>query len=201
MLGDILVFNLDLNMIFALKSVAEGFNPNVAQLTEAQKENDFMTDGEKGVGILLYEFALGKGPENRDFYNGVFWNEFFAGDRIDEIKTNFEKVLNEKNLTFNQFLVNGNMIEGNNSFSPGHTSVVDSFNKHMKANQVQFFVGGSSIEFTPSTQTGYINVKLSNPTSRYSLLLHSAKSYARTRYGSVALSTINQHFYISIKVR
>lgn len=198
-----LIISINTSARVALNAASFKFNPFAGFLTEQEKQNDFMTSGERGIGILLYEFANGVGPETREFSNGAFWNEFFAGDRINEIKANFENRLNHYQLTFNQFVTNGNMIPGNNTFSPGHTSNLDSFNKHVKANWVQFFVGGSRIEFKPTSQAGYIDVKVINPTSRNSFLFHIDKigNYFRTTLGNYPLTNIEQHFYIRIKVR
>lgn len=200
-IGNILIADLNLKTKISLNITALQFTPNVAQLTEAQKQEFFNLDAEKGIGILLYEFANGKGPDVREFSNGAFWNEYFAGDRINEIKTNFETKLISRGLTFNQFVTNNKMIEGNNPFSPDHTSAIESFQAHKKANWVQFFVGGVRIEYRPTNQQGYIDVKIINPTSRNSLLLHVGESYPRWKYGSISLSSIKQHFYIRIKVR
>jgi len=193
--------NLNLSLIGALTLTANLLNPNVAQLTEAQKDFDFLTDGKKGVGILLYEFANGKGPNSRDFSNGLFWSDFFEGDRIANIKADFETQLIVNNLSFDQFVANGAKIEGSHNFSPGHTSIINSINEHVNANWVQFFVGGTSAEYKPSNVAGYIDVILTNPTSRNSLLLHIGDNYSREDFGSTPLSTIEQHFYIRIKVR
>lgn len=62
-------------------------------------------------------------------------------------------------------------------------------------------MGGTSIEYKPSNQVGYIDVKLTNPTSRNSLLLHKGDNYDRSIYGNIPLSTIRQYYYIRIKVR
>ena len=195
--------NIKLNAYLqtALTLTAKEYNPNVANLTETEKQDDFDLNGKKGVGILLYEFANGKGPEIREFSNGMFWNDYFEGDRIEQIKSDFEVQLNERGLTFNQFVANGTIIPGRNAFSPDHTNVVHSIQQHANANWVQFFVGGTRIEYTPSSLAGYIDLKMINPTSRYSLLLHQADEYKRINHGNIPLSTIEQHFFIRIKVR
>lgn len=131
----------------------------------------------------------------------MFWIDYFEGDRIDQIKSDFEFQLNERRLTFNQFVANGTVIIGGNAFSPDHTNVVHSIQQHVNANWVQFFVGGTRIEYRPSSLAGHIDLKIINPTSRKSLLLHQGDNYKRADYGSVPLSTIEQHFFITIRVR
>ena len=125
-----------------------------------------------------------------------------SGDRIEKLKTDFESLLLERGLTFDQFEANGRMIPSSYGFSPDHIGVLSSIEEHYNANWVQFFVGGSTVEYSPSIQPGYIDIKLSNPTSRNSLLLHIGENYARNNSGSNRpLSTIYQNFYIRIKIR
>ncbi|WP_299110205.1 hypothetical protein, partial [uncultured Tenacibaculum sp.] len=202
-LWGIINVDLDLKLKNALTLTANSLTPGVASFTESQKQSTFDIDGKKGVGILLYEFANGEGPAKREFSNGMFWSDFFAGDRINQIKQDFEDKLGKRGLTFNQFVLNNTMIRGGNAFSPDHAGVINSISQHINANLVQFFVGGTRIEYRPSSLTGYIDVIIINPTSRYSLLLHSnlVHNYDRTIHGSIPLSTIEQYFYIRIKVR
>lgn len=196
------MLQLNAAFIIALNKTALEFNPNVASLTEAQKLDHFENDGTKGIGILLFEFANGLGPDFREFDETTdFWLQYFAGDRINQIKSNFEDVLVARQLTFNQFVANGNMVSGENAFSPDHTDVITSFNQHVNANWVQFFIGGTSIEYRPTNQAGYIDVIVSNPTSRNSLMFHLADDYDRPTYGNIPLSTIEQVFRIRIQVR
>lgn len=106
------------------------------------------------------------------------------------------------NLTFSQFITNGNVIHGNNAFSPGHTSNTDSFNKHVNANWVQFFVGGTRAKYYPSSDPCWIIVELTNETSRNSLLLHVGDNYDRNGTGiNRSLSTIKQIFRFKLKIQ
>ena len=192
---------LDRQLITALTKTAFKFNPDADTTKESNKQHEFQNNGERGIGILLYEFANGEGLDNREFSNGDFWNKFFEGDRKAKIKADFEKILIAKNLTFEQFVSNGKELGSSYKFSPDHAGVLESFEEHKKANWVQFFVGGTSIEYRPSSQIGYIDVKLINPTSRNSLLLHIGKNYDRNPQETVPLSTIEQSFYIKIKIK
>ena len=191
---------LDQQLITALTKTAFKFNPDADTTKESNKQHEFQNNGEKGIGILLYEFANGTGKDIREFTNGDFWNQFFEGDRIAKIKADFENVLIKEDLTFNQFVTNGTFLESSYKFSPDHAGVLDSFEEHKNANWVQFFVGGSSVEYRPSSQSGYIDVKLINPTSRHSLLLHIGDNYDRHPQETIPLSTITLHFYIKIKI-
>ncbi|WP_298779567.1 hypothetical protein [uncultured Polaribacter sp.] len=191
---------LDRQLITALTKTAFKFNPDADTTKESNKQHEFENDGKRSVGILLYEFANGEGLDEREFTDGDFWDKFFEGDRKAKIKADFESVLIKESLTFNQFVANGTFLESSYKFSPDHAGVLESFEEHKNANWVQFFVGGSSIEYRPSSQSGYINVKLINPTSRHSLLLHIGDNYNRHSQETVPLSTITQYFYIKIKI-
>ena len=191
---------LDNLLINALTKTAFKFNPDADTTKESNKQNEFQNNGEKGIGILLYEFANGEGLDAREFTDGDFWNQFFEGDRKDKIKVDFENILTKNNLTFNQFVANGNMLPSSYKFSPDHAGVLESFEEHKNANWVQFFVGGSRVEYRASSQNGYIDVKLINPTSRKSLLLHIGDNYDRHPQETIPLSTIEQYFYIKLKI-
>ena len=191
---------LDEQLTSALTKTALKFNESAATDSEIQKENNFDLYGIKGIGNLLYEFANGEGPSIREFSNGDFWDDFFEGDRMEKLKTDFENQLVNNNLTFNQFVSNGTTITSGYGFSPDHIGVISSIEEHYNANWVQFFVGGSAVEYRPSSQPGYIDIKLTNPTSRSSLLLHVGDDYDRNISGNIPLSTIKQCFYITIKI-
>ena len=192
---------LDAAFKTALNIYAEILYPDVARVTEVEKEFEFLVNSEHTIAILLYEFANGKGPALREFSNGQFWSDYFTDERVANIKSNFEQDLLINNLTFDQFVANGNVVESSYNFSPDHAGLINSLEEHLNANLVQFFVGGSKVEYTPSDREGYIRVLLKNPTSRNSLLLHAARDYERPIVGGIPLSTIWQEFYIHIKVK
>jgi hypothetical protein len=200
---EVLNKRIDNLFILALTKTALEINPEANTQKESNKDFEFKNNGKNGVGILLYEFANGQGPSKRDFYFSEhdFAKQFLSGDVPNDIKSDFLNVLEVKGLTFEQFVAQGKMIEGGYSFSPDHTSITDSFNKHLNANWVQFFIGGTKAEYRPSIDSGWIEVILENPTSRNSLLLHQAESYPRDIYGNVPLSTINQYFHFILKIQ
>lgn len=193
--------DLDELLIRALTKTALKLNMDADVDDDVEKDLFFQNDGKKGVGILLYEFATGTGPNIREFRDGDFYNQYFTEVRTQQIKDNFEDVLNQNGLTFEEFVTNGETLLGGNAFSPDHTSLIDSFEQHVNANWVQFFIGGTSIEYRPSSEFGYIDVKVINPTSRHSLILHLAENYPRDDYGPISLSTIYQYLYITLKVQ
>lgn len=191
---------LDQLLVGALNKTAFKLNPDADIDDDVEKDLMFQNDGQKGVGILLFEFANGDGPNVREFTQGDFYDQYFAGDRIQQIKDDFQGQLAVEQITFDEFVMNNQVIVGGNAFSPDHTSLTESFNQHVNANWVQFFVGGTRIEYKPSNMYGYIDVKIINPTSRSSLILHLAEDYDRLEVGPVRLSTIEQNFYITIKI-
>ncbi|WOC51760.1 hypothetical protein BPO_1113 [Bergeyella porcorum] len=182
--------------------LAKKIYPNVDTIDEAQKIQQFKTNGSNGAAILLYEFANGKGADIRNFhYDFDITQQFLANNRIAEIKNEFFVQLSKKGLTYNQFIDNNVMVRGGYSFSPDHTTIIDSAEKHVKANFVQFVVGGANIEFYPDNDYGWINVIIWNPMSRNSFLLHQADSYQRDGSGNnLPLSTIRQNFIFKLKV-
>lgn len=186
----------------ALKKTAKEIYPFVGWLTEAQKQTQFQNNGNNGVAILLYEFATGTGQDERIFpLNSDIAQKLIAGDRLTAIKNNFFERLTQLNLTFEQFVANGNDISGGYAFSPDHTTIEESINAHINANLVQFFIGGTSNIYSPTNQQGWIKVTVSNETSRNSLLLHQGTNYPRTGNGNnKPLSTIKQKFTFLLKV-
>jgi len=200
----ILILNLDNNLSIALTATALDYNINAFRTDETFKQQTFNESGKAGVGILLYEFANGTGPDTREFnYSGDMVAKMFAGQVSEDIKADFLKIINKRNLSFEKFSNEGISIPSSYGFSPGHTTFLDSFSKHIKANDVQFFIGGSNLEYFPAIETGYINVVLSNSTSRNSLLLHIGDNYARDGSNSGInrpLSTIKQVFWFKLKI-
>jgi hypothetical protein len=193
---------LDNSFIFALNKTALNINPNANLTSETYKESQFKYNGKNAVGILLYEFANGLGKDKRDFYfSDDVTQQMIAGNVLNDIKNDFYESLTKSGITYSKFISQGNMVSGGYSFSPDHTTVSDSFNKHLNANWVQFFIGGTSAEYSPSNEVGWIEVKLLNSTSRNSLLLHKGDNYLRNGSGkNKPLSTIVQHFNFKLKV-
>ena len=133
-------FALDLNLKNTLNRVARQLDGGGYPTNEIQREQEFMYDGKTGVAILLYEFANGLGKDERSFSTDFdITKQMIAGNVPNDIKADFLKKLSDENLTFNQFLQRTTPLSGGYSFSPDHTGVVDSFNKHINANWVQIF--------------------------------------------------------------
>lgn len=193
---------IDETFKYALNKTAQYLYSNVGNLTEIQKETQFQNNGKNGVAILLHDFANGLGKNTRNFpLNYDITQQFIAGNVLNDIKSDFLAKLIEKNLTYNQFVSNGNTINGGYAFSPDHTSAQDSFDKHVNANWVQFFIGGASTVYQPTNDYGWISVTISNSTSRSSLMLHVGDNYPRNGNGPhKPLSTISQTFTFRMKV-
>jgi hypothetical protein len=200
----ILILNLDNNLSIALTATALDYNINAFRTEETFKQQTFNQSGKAGVGILLYEFANGTGPDTREFnYSGDMVARMFAGQVSEDLKADFLRILNDKNLSLEMFTKQGAIIESGYGFSPGHTTFSDSFGKHLRANDVQFFVGGANLKYFPAIENGYIIVELMNPTSRNSLLLHIGDNYERDGSNSGnnrPLSTIRQKFRFKLKI-
>jgi hypothetical protein len=193
---------LDNSFIYALNKTALKINPEAYVQADLYKDSQFKYNGKNAVGILLYEFANGLGKDKRDFYfSDDITQQMIAGNVLNDVKNDFIAKLVEKGLSYSTFVAQGNMMQGGYSFSPDHTTVSDSFNKHVNANWVQFFIGGVSAEYRPSNEAGWIDVILSNGTSRKSLLLHKGNNYDRNGSGNnKPLSTISQYFHFKLKV-
>ena len=193
---------LDNSFIYALNKTALNINPEAYVQSDSYKDSQFKYNGKNAVGILLYEFTNGLGKDKRGFYfSDDITQQMLAGNVLNDIKNDFIAKLVEKGLSYSKFVSQGNMMQGGYSFSPDHTTVSDSFNKHVNANWVQFFIGGASAEYRPSNEAGWIEVILSNGTSRKSLLLHKGDNYDRNGSGNnKPLSTISQYFHFKLKV-
>ncbi|WP_435253918.1 hypothetical protein [Tenacibaculum sp. A30] len=165
------------------------------------------TTVKKGVGYLLYEFANGEGKDERQFpFDYDMTQQMLAGNVPNDIKVDFFERLDKEGITYDQFLNRITPLSGGYSFSPDHAGIIDSINKHIdvvaSANWVQFFIGGASVKYSPSSDPDWIIVELSNGTSRNSLLLHIGENYDRDGSGNnKPLSTIKQYFKFKLKVR
>ena len=179
-LYDALTKQLDHNLSVTLTKTAFKLYDRADDTKEGNKEYWFKNDGKKGIAYLLYEFANGTSKDQRYFpFDYDITQQMLAGNAPNDIKADFLKKITKKGLTFDQFVAIGIPEDGGYSFSPDHTGVVDSFNKHVNANWVQFFIGGASAKYYPSTDPGYIIVELTNGTRRNSLLLHIGNEYKR----------------------
>lgn len=176
--------------------------PGVENANEATKQTQFKTNPKNSVGILLYEFATGTGKDNRTFNygkNGSFANSFLQGRVLNEVQTDFAGKMS--GMTASEFAKNG--VKFGLEFSPDHAGIQESIEKHMDSNLPQFFVGGANVSVSASDDENWVNVSITNPTSRGSLLLHKGENYPRDgKDGGIEkpLSTITQTFTFKMKV-
>lgn len=73
----------------------------------------------------------------------------------------------------------------------------------MNSNLSQFFVGGANVAVSATDDANWVNVSISNPTSRESLMLHAGENYPRDRKDGGTekpLSTIKQTFTFKMKI-
>lgn len=159
----------------------------------------------EGKRILIFEpyKANSTGKDKRPFsFDSDMTKQLFSGNVPNDIKVDFLEILNERGLSFDQFSLKTDWLPGSYSFSPDHTGVVDSLNKHINANWVQFFIGGANTKYYPSNDPGFVIVELTNDTSRNSLLLHVGDEYRRDGTGiNRSLSTITQIFRYKLKIQ
>ncbi|WP_064966658.1 hypothetical protein [Tenacibaculum ovolyticum] len=195
---------LDQQLTIALTKTAFRLNPKADTTKESNKEYEFKNNGKAGVGVLLYEFANGTGKDVRNFsFDYDMTAQMLAGNAPNDIKIDFYKTLSKEGISsYDEFILKGKEVNGRYAFSPDHTGVVDSFNKHKNANWVHF-VAGTSTVYYPSNDPGWIIVEMRNPTSRNSLLLHQGENYNRNGLGTsnLPLSTIWQIFKFKLKVK
>lgn len=186
----------------ALVRAAERFYPGVEILEEKEKEKLFKKNYEASVAILLYEFATGEGPEERNFdYHVHKFAQAILQDRmIDEIMEETLKLLQQTNYDF----VNkpdSKDLKVDLELSPTPLYVIESFDKHLNSNLAQIFIGGAFalVRIKNKKLEGYIY----NKTSRESLMLHlNVGNRKRKNDGAdkKRLSTIIQRIYFTFKL-
>ncbi|TGD56835.1 RHS repeat domain-containing protein [Flavobacterium humi] len=189
----------------ATKSIVEfakKIYPDVDKATEKIKQQQFKTNPNNSVAILLYEFATGTGKDTRVFNLGkndnAFANTFLEGRVAKEVATKFLEKAGE--MSYSQFKSEG--MRYGLEFSPDHAGFLESAEKHIDSNLPQFFVGGANVLITASDKPNKVNVTISNPTSRSSLLLHIGDNYPRSEEKNYEkpLSTIQQQFTFEMEV-
>ncbi len=187
------------------------------EISDEWKEEVFDTDYEASVGILLYEFATGTGPDHRDFYydkskpnsfaNKVLEKESYVfKDIIAGIYRRVEEENIKKGTTWNE-IINDNKNSRPEEdkrfygfpieFSPDQVGYrYDKFIKrHIEANPAQLFMGGSNVEIYPINETTADGI-LKNPTHRRSLLLHMPNEDDNPKVGPLRTITQSIHFRI-----
>ena len=185
-----------------LATYANELCPNVASLSEQQKQDIFKSDARQTVGVLLYEFAMGEGPDNRvfDCTNGQtypFVTNYLRGRISKEIRDDLLKNLEENGSTLEQFMNRKYSIKKNAlslELTPGgNLSVLSSIGRHITSNLEQLFVGGAKVEtIKPVDKKSLVEVKISNVTGMNSLFLHMAEDVNRTGNTKTKLSNIRQ---------
>jgi RHS repeat-associated protein len=186
----------------ALIKTATTIYPDVAKANEATKQAQFKSNPENSVAILLYEFATGTGKDNRTFnYGGKesFANAFVQGRVLGEVQNDFVNAIQGK--TYEQFKKDG--AKFGLEFSPDHAGLQESVEKHMDSNLPQFFVGGANVSVTATDDENWVNVTITNYTTRNSLMLHQGENYKRDgKDGGTEkpLSTISQTFTFKMKI-
>jgi RHS repeat-associated protein len=184
-------------------AMAIAIYPGVVNANETTKQKQFVTDPANSVAILMYEFATGTGKDNRVFNydgrKGTFATTFISGRVLHEVEGKLTKEM--KNITAAEFKKNG--INFPLPFSPDHTTIPNSFLKHLTSNFSQLFVGGAKVKVSPTEDPQMVNVTITNLTTRNSLNLHSGSNYPRDgKPGNQEkpLSTITQTFIMSMKI-
>jgi hypothetical protein len=75
--------------------------------------------------------------------------------------------------------------------------------KHINSNLTQFFVPGAIATITATDDKDWVNVSITNPTSRNSLLLHVGDNYNRDSNDNLSdkpLSTVTQTYNFRLKI-
>ncbi|MGH2667488.1 RHS repeat domain-containing protein, partial [Flavobacterium sp.] len=185
----------------SLVEFAKKIYPDVDKASEEIKQQQFKTNPNNSVAILLYEFATGTGKDTRTFNLGgdkAFANTFLEGRVAKEVATKFLEKAGE--MSYSEFKKGG--MKYGLEFSPDHAGLLDSVEKHVDSNLPQFFVGGANVVVTASDNPNKVNVTISNPTSRSSLLLHIGENYPRNEGNNneKPLSTIQQQFTFEMEI-
>ncbi|CAN5271199.1 hypothetical protein BH09BAC3_BH09BAC3_35180 [soil metagenome] len=186
----------------ALIKTAQTIYPGVEKANETIKQAQFKSNPENSVAILLYEFATGTGKDNRTFNygeKGSFANSFVQGRVLTEVQSDFAGKMSE--MTASEFAKDGTIF--GLEFSPDHAGLQESVEKHMDSNLPQFFVGGANVSVSATGDANWVNVSITNPTSRGSLMLHQGENYPRDgKDGGTEkpLSTISQTFTFKMKI-
>ena len=186
----------------ALIKTAKTIYPDVDKANEATKQTQFKSNPDNSVAILLYEFATGTGKDNRTFnYGGKesFANSFIEGRVLSEVSSDFANAIKSK--TYSEFQKEG--AKFGLEFSPDHVGLQESVEKHMDSNLSQFFVGGANVSVSATKDANWVNVSITNSTSRNSLMLHQGENYPRDGKDEGTekpLSTIKQTFTFRMKI-
>lgn len=193
---------LDAALVTSLKGTAKSIWPQVDGATYySAKLSEFNNNADHGVAILLWEFATGSGEDVWNFnHDQDITQKFIEGRVLPEVFSDFYAKINEFNLSYIDFKNRTAPLNASLGFSPDHISITESVNKHLNSNLVQFFIGGAVSHYMPSNEDGWVEVNITNATSRSSLFLHIADNYARNGSVNQPLSTTQQNFKFKIKI-
>ncbi|OMQ11823.1 hypothetical protein [[Flexibacter] sp. ATCC 35103] len=186
-----------------LAKTANRIYPGVRRLDhENEKQALFRKSYEASVAILLYEFATGTGPKERnfDFYQHKFAQAILQDRMIQEIMEETLKLLRQTNYDFVN-KPNSKELLISLEFSPTLTYAIESLDKHFDSNLAQIFIGGAFalVRINKGKLEGYIY----NETSRESLVLHLNVGNIKRNDNGIEeqrLSTIIQRFYFTFEL-
>jgi hypothetical protein len=105
------------------------------------------------------------------------------------------------NMTYTEFKREG--VQTSLEFSPDQASLFESMWKHINSNLPQFFVPKAIVTITATDDKDWVNVSITNPTSRNSLLLHVGDNYNRDSNDNLSekpLSTVTQTYNFRLKI-
>lgn len=190
-------------MVDCLSSYAKSLCPMVDSFDENAKQRVFTSNSRQTIGVLLYEFANGKGPSTRLFdctkgQKYPFVEQYLRGRLSVEIKNDLRQYLESNEISRTDFMQGKVKIDEYLylELTPGKDlPIKESIKRHITSNLEQIFIGGaviSSIE--PYDQKSIVKVTVKNTTGMNSLFLHLTDDIERTdgQYPYPKLSNINQ---------
>ncbi|SCY31515.1 hypothetical protein SAMN02927916_1833 [Flavobacterium anhuiense] len=185
----------------ALVKTAEHIYPGVGKLRDGKKKISFEKSYEETVAILLYEFAMGEGPEirNFDYHQHKFAQQLLKGRMMEEIMDETLKLLRQTNYDFEN-KPDSKDLKIDLEFSPTFEYAIESIDKHLNSNLAQIFIGGAFalVHIRNKKIEGYVF----NQTGRRSFILHIAGDIERNNEGGkeAKLSTIKQRIYFTFEL-
>jgi len=176
--------------------------PNIASIGEKQKPDIFKNNYKQTVAILLYEFATGKGKEERNFDVGKhdFANKIFTKRVQQEILDKTLELLERIDYDFIN-MPNSIVLQPNLAFSPSPGIFIESIYKHLNSNLAQIFIGGTITRV--HIKNGYITGYIYNETSKTSLMVHmdvENDNRINKNKKQNKLSTVKQRIFFSFKL-
>lgn len=178
----------------------------IETLDEEGKQNIFKTSAEKTVGVLLYEFATGKGPSERRFTDidneCPFVSMYLEGRIREEIINDLKaKLIKDGCRTYDDFknIYSDDGVKISLELTPGEQlSIGQSVERHFFSNLEQIFIGGAVATIKPTDDPSIINVEIENTTGMKSLFLHITENEGTQ---GNKLSNKYQSIITNIKIR